>query len=163
MKFINLRYIKKKIMCLLIDFFMKKKKFFIFFIIGIIVSIFNLFLIFVFVSILNFDKKLIAPSFSLEISIILSFFLNDNFTFKSKKMIGFKKQNFFFKLFKFHLAALSGFILNLIIYNIVLVIVNNILFIDFIFKYDYIIAQIVAMSLVVFWNYFINSRWTWKN
>ncbi|MEM3374628.1 MAG: GtrA family protein, partial [Candidatus Woesearchaeota archaeon] len=125
-----------------------------FFIVGFFVSVFNLIVLYFLVSIFNLDKKILAPAIALELSILLSFFLNNKFTFKNAK-----KQNILLRLGKFHLAAMSGFILNLTIYNLILRYLHFNLFFG---HYDYLFAQAITIFIVFFWNYFVNSRWTWK-
>lgn len=122
--------------------------------IGIISSIFDLGLLFFLVEHFRLGKTFIAPSVALETTIFLSFFLNSRFTFKDSR-----KENFFYRFGKFHLAALSGFTLNLIIYNLFLKYANLSFFVG---KYDYILSQILTMCIVTFWNFYINYAWTWK-
>jgi dolichol-phosphate mannosyltransferase len=110
-------------------------------------------MLFLLVDIINLDKKIIAPCIALEIAIIVSFILHDNITFKKSKNSKIIK-----RFSKFHVAALSGFLLNLIIYNIILKYGGLALILG---KMDYLASQMIAVFIVVFWNYFINSRWTW--
>ncbi len=129
------------------------KKVILFLTIGAIVSSLNLIFLYFFVDKLHLEKRILSPSLSLEICTIISFLLNDKFTFQSKD------KRFLPKFLKFHLASLSGFILNIIIYNAFLQYAGFSLIIG---KYDYLLAQFLTVFIVVFWNYYINSRWTWK-
>jgi dolichol-phosphate mannosyltransferase len=138
---------------LIMNILKKYREFTTFLIVGTIVSVINLVLLYVFVDLVHLEKRFLSPSLALEISILISFALNDKFTFRSKN------KKFGVKLAKFHLAAISGFLLNLTIYNILLQYVPLNLIAG---RFDYLLAQMVAILIVVFWNYFINSRWTWK-
>jgi len=131
----------------------KKKQFLTFVAVGAICTLVNLVMLFFLVDIINLDKKIIAPSIALEFSIVVSFILNDNITFRKSK-----NEKILKRISKFHLAALSGFLLNLIIYNILLKYGGLALLLG---NMDYIASQMVAVFIVVFWNYFVNSRWTW--
>ncbi|MFH0875433.1 MAG: glycosyltransferase family 2 protein [archaeon] len=130
------------------------KTFILFVIVGAICTLVNLGALFVLVDLLGLDKKILAPAIALEISIIASFILNDTFTFKHEN-----KSRLPVRIGKFHIAALSGFVINLLLYNLFLRYLGLSAIIG---KYDYLGAQLIAVLIVTFWNYFINSRWTWK-
>jgi dolichol-phosphate mannosyltransferase len=113
----------------------------------------NLGILFVLVEIAGLDKKLAAPSISLEVSIIYNFLMNNLWTFRDSK----NKSHFLIKLLKFNLVSLIGFCLNLLIYNAVLHIGLYKIF----GARDYLPCQLTAIFVVMFWNYFMNKRWTW--
>lgn len=120
---------------------------------GIIV---NLGMLFVLVEVFGLSKILLAPILAVEASIIWNFMLNNFWTFKHSK----NTDHFLKKLMKFHLIAFSGMALNLAIYNAVLFMVP----LHTVFgRYDYLPAQFVAICFVFLWNYFVNSRWTWRS
>ena len=86
----------------MLDFFIKRKdKVLNFFIIGVILTILNLSLIYFFIEVLLFNTTFlenIANIIAIEIGIILSFFLNRKFTWKSSK----NNDYIFTQLIKFH-------------------------------------------------------------
>ncbi|MBD3203441.1 glycosyltransferase [Candidatus Woesearchaeota archaeon] len=145
----------------MIEFFMnvfklRKKiilKFLTFCTVGAVVSVFNMVLLFVFVDLINLEKRIVSPLIAAELSFILSFILNSIFTFKGKH-----DSSLLSRFGKFHVAAITGMVLNLIIYNLFLRFAN---FDAIVGSYDYLLAQFITILIVVFWNFFINHKWTW--
>ncbi len=83
--------------------------------IGISLAIINLFLIYFFIEILNFNTYLLenlANAIVIEIGVILSFLLNRHFTWSAKKNV----DTFFNLLLKFHYAVGFTAILRLFIF-----------------------------------------------
>ena len=87
-----------------------------------------------------------------EVAIANNFFWNDRWTFKdiSNKQKASKKR--LIRFIKFNLICLSGLILNILLLNIF----YNLLGIN---QY---IANIMAIALVTFWNYWFNLKLSWR-
>ncbi|NTV23382.1 MAG: glycosyltransferase family 2 protein [Nanoarchaeota archaeon] len=131
------------------------KRFIKFAITGATGTVVNLGILFMLVEKLSIERRLIAPSIALEVSIIWNFFLNNYWTFKDTG----KKSSFPAKLAKFHITALAGFFLNLVIYNACLQIT---LLSSLLGRYDFLAAQFIAILIVMSWNYVVNVKWTWR-
>ena len=102
----------------MINFFIdRKEKFIKFFIIGLLLTILNLFLIYFFIEVLLFNTKFlenIANVITIEIGIILSFILNRNWTWKNVSSNS--QKNIFLQLIKFHTVVGFTVILRIILF-----------------------------------------------
>ena len=87
-----------------------------------------------------------------EIAIANNFFWNDRWTFKDISSKQKSKQKRLIRFLKFDLICLSGLILNILLLNIF----YNLLGIN-----EYI-ANIMAIALVTFWNYWFNLKLSWR-
>ena len=83
-----------------------------------------------------------------EISIIYNFFLNHFWTFRKSK----NKDRIFKKMLKFHLVAITSVIIN-----------NAVLFgLHTWFGVVDVLAKLIGILIAFLWNYFANSKWTWR-
>lgn len=106
----------------------------------------------------RFTRSLII---SAEVAIINNFFWNDLWTFAdiSRKQSGRKQR--IKRFFKFNLVCLTGLILQALIANIVFnLFYLNALISEFI--HIDILAKLVAIILVTFWNFWFNSKLNWR-
>jgi dolichol-phosphate mannosyltransferase len=89
---------------------------------------------------------------SAEIAIVNNFFWNDIWTFGdiSQQQKGFKKQ--VKRFLKFQIICLAGLILNVLIVNIL----YNI------FGVNEFIAKLIAIALVMVWNFWFNLKLSWR-
>jgi dolichol-phosphate mannosyltransferase len=90
--------------------------------------------------------------FASEIAIINNFLWNDLWTFRdlSSGQQGTRKR--LQRFLKFNLICLSGVIINTVIVNLLF----NI------FQLDQYLAKIIAIAIVTFWNFWFNSKLSWR-
>lgn len=93
---------------------------------------------------------LISAAISIETSIISNFVLNDIFTFHDRHQSGYGL--FCKRLTRFNLVSLVGLGINMGI----LWILTDILGIF------YLASNLVGIAAATFWNYLVNTWWTWK-
>jgi len=84
-----------------------------------------------------------ASTVGFLISAIINYLLNYSFTFRSQVP-------HFKALTRFIFVALSGLILNGVLMRISLDLLTM----------HYVLAQIISISCVIFWNFFVNRKWT---
>jgi dolichol-phosphate mannosyltransferase len=92
----------------------------------------------------------VSSAIAIETSIITNFLLNNYFTFKGRNEPG--ARPFFQRLLKFNLISLVGLGINLGLLS---------LFTD-VFGIYYLISNIIAIIIVMLWNYLLNTWWTWR-
>ncbi len=98
---------------------------------------------------------LIANSISFTAGLINNFTFNRLWTFNDVAQSNWKKQ-----LVQFTAVSLVGLILN----NIIVLSLENVFGIIFGQpEWGYLPAKVIATGVVVFWNYFANRTWTFKN
>lgn len=93
-------------------------------------------------------SKIIAA----EISIINNFTWNDIWTFGDVSSQQNSWHQRWLRLIKFNAVCLLGLILNVLILNLM----SNVL------KLNYLIANLVAIAVVTFWNFWINLKLNWR-
>ena len=93
---------------------------------------------------------ILAQAISVEASIISNFSLNDYFTFADRRTS--KNKSFINRLLRFNLVSLIGYGLNLGIFA---------LFTRVFHVYD-IISLLIAIVIVMIWNYILSIVWTWR-
>ncbi len=93
-------------------------------------------------------SKIIAA----EISIINNFAWNDIWTFGDVSSQQNSWHQRWLRLIKFNAVCLLGLILNVLILNLM----SNVL------KLNYLIANLVAIAVVTFWNFWINLKLNWR-
>ncbi|MBD2104184.1 glycosyltransferase [Leptolyngbya sp. FACHB-261] len=93
-------------------------------------------------------SKIIAAEFA----IINNFLWNDRWTFGdiSSQQRGWRKR--FKRLLKFNLVCLIGLGLNVVLLNVLF---NSL-------KVNYLVANLLAIAAVTIWNFWINSRLSWR-
>ncbi len=93
-------------------------------------------------------SKIIAA----EIAIINNFIWNDAWTFgdMSRQQSGWRKRGL--RLLKFNLVCLLGLSLNVLLLNLLF----NIL------EINYLLANLLAIAAVTFWNFWINLKLSWR-
>jgi len=94
---------------------------------------------------------LISAVFSIEVSIISNFLLNDIWTFKDRRSYGAKK--WIERLIKFNLISSPAFPMQISVMGLLK---------EFFGMY-YLLAALIGIFVVFVWNFFANSFWTWKN
>ncbi len=112
--------------------------------IGIIINLFTLY------SLVEFLKTnyLIASAIAIELSIINNFFLNNYWTFESRKI----KTSVINLFLKFNLVSLIALSANVLVMHIL---VNM--------NYWYILAQFIGILVAFLINFIINNKWVFKN
>lgn len=123
----------------------KTQKFILFCFVGAISVFIDLSLLYIGVSILHWYLYIVA-TFSFSVSSINGYFLNRKLTFKDSSKVN------FVQYLKFFLISAIGLGLTLILLYIF----------THIFLFYYLYAKIITIVLVVFWNYFANTLWTFK-
>ncbi|RDB35673.1 MAG: glycosyltransferase family 2 protein [Spirobacillus cienkowskii] len=96
----------------------------------------------------DFDHSL-SLALSIEMSLLSNFFLNNYWTFKTKKLVGFKK--LLRGLILFHAICLSGALINHAI---------GIKLLEF--GINIYLSNSIGYLLAAIWNYIINVNITWK-
>jgi len=94
-------------------------------------------------------SKIIAAEFA----IINNFIWNDRWTFKDFSQFGQGKLHTLKRLLKFNLICLAGLFINVVILNLI---------VNFIFPNPYI-ANLSAIALTTFWNFWLNYKLNWGN
>jgi dolichol-phosphate mannosyltransferase len=93
----------------------------------------------------------ISDAIAIELSIISNFYFNDKYTFsKQSKNIG--KSSKINDFWKFNLGVFAGSILSLSIFTVL-------------FKsahVNYLVADLLAILISFFWNYWISIKYVWK-
>jgi len=92
------------------------------------------------------QNPVIASSLGAVSGALVNYYLNYRFTFKSDKS---HKD----AIIKFMLVTLVGFMINLVI----IYLFNSILMVN------YLVAQVIATTVVLITNYSANRAWTFKN
>ena len=87
-----------------------------------------------------------------EVAIVNNFLWNDAWTFgdMSRQQRGWRRR--LRRFLKFNLVCLMGLILNVLILNLLF----NV------FKINYLLANLIAIALVTFWNFWINLKLSWR-
>ncbi len=95
-------------------------------------------------------SKIIAA----EVAIFNNFWWNDRWTFSdlSKRQTGFRRR--LERFLKFNLICLMGLILNVLILNLLF----NVVFAG---QHRYL-ANLIAIGLVTFWNFWLNTKLNWR-
>jgi dolichol-phosphate mannosyltransferase len=93
-------------------------------------------------------SKIIAA----EIAILNNFIWNDFWTFRDTSSKQYDWQQFCLRAVKFNFICLIGLFLNVLILNIL----SNRLAIN------YLIADLVAIAIVTFWNFWLNLKLNWR-
>lgn len=94
---------------------------------------------------------IISSMISIETSIITNFFFNDTWTWKSVTSNGIRER--LWRGLQFNLICALGAIINMIIlYSLT----------EFLNIY-YLISNIIGITVVVFWNFYVNDKVTWKH
>jgi putative flippase GtrA len=124
----------------------KKRRLFLgYFIIGGVATIIDMGLLFIFVEYFKI-WYIYSSIMSFMIAAIFNFSMNKYFNFRNKS------NKIFVQFVMFALVALVGVILNTILLYIL---------VEFV-KLWYMIAKIITAAIVLFWNYNINKRFTFK-
>lgn len=89
---------------------------------------------------------LLAATLSFSVASINGYVLNQKFTFKNEKNVSFSQYLMFLTV------SLAGLGLTLALLHMLTNIVGL----------HYLIAKIITIAIVVFWNYFANTLWTFK-
>lgn len=96
---------------------------------------------------------LVANSISFTLAVLSNFTWNRLWTFPESR-----DRPIFRQLGQFAIVNLIGLAIN----NLVLWVVFNVLSKFIPDPWDYNLAKIAAIGVVLFWNYFINRKWTYK-
>ncbi|MCL2679217.1 MAG: glycosyltransferase family 2 protein [Dehalococcoidia bacterium] len=97
----------------------------------------------------NWDIRL-ALLIAIEISIVSNYLLNNYFTFADRHKPGLK--HFLANFLRFNLFSLPGAALNWVT-TVMLTNTGNL---------SYLVFNMVGIAAAMMWNFFANSRWTWK-
>ncbi len=129
----------------LLNLIYKNKKFVKFSICGFISAIIDIGVLVLLVEFFNI-YVIIANTISFIFAVINSFLLNKYWTFRdnSKKNVN--------QFIKFLFISIVGLILN---YIFILLLIN--------LNVWYIIAKVIVIIIVAFWNFFANNFWTFNN
>jgi dolichol-phosphate mannosyltransferase len=92
----------------------------------------------------------ISAIFGIEASIISNFILNDYFTFHDRRTI--QGKSFPARLLRFNITCLAGAGIQ---YGLLVLCTS-------VFGIHYLISNLIGIAVAFFWNYFVNSLWTWK-
>ncbi len=95
-------------------------------------------------------KETLSVAMSYEISIITNFILNELWTFSDRRTPGLK--SFTMRGLKFNLVSLVGFGINLGVFSLAYKIGGI----------YYILSEVIATAVAMFWNFFSNITWTWR-
>ncbi len=97
---------------------------------------------------------LVANTFSFTVGLLNNFTLNRLWTFEGAENTNWRKQ-----FLQYALVSLIGLTIN----NIILITLENV-FSTLLNQSDwaYLPAKVIATGVVVFWNYFANKFWTFK-
>jgi dolichol-phosphate mannosyltransferase len=107
----------------------------------------------------NFTKPFYAVSFGFELSVLTNYFLNNIWTFKDSKNIGFTKNLLGF--LKFNIVSIIGFLIQVSVWRFTYQIIQT-LFPEYLFNgLDYI-CNMFGIILATAGNYFLNKNFTWK-
>lgn len=124
----------------------KNKRFILFCVVGAISTIIDLFFLYIGVNILGLNL-FISATLSFGIASINGYLLNQRLTFKRSKDASLAQY------IQFMIVSVVGLILTIILlYS----------FTKYLHIY-YIIAKLITVLIVVFWNYFANVFWTFKD
>jgi dolichol-phosphate mannosyltransferase len=93
---------------------------------------------------------IISSAISYETSIITNFVLNDTWTFRDRRSPGMRK--FLYRGLKFNMVSLVGLGIHMAI----------LWFFTEVVGLFYLISAIFAIAGAMFWNFFINTLWTWR-
>ncbi len=136
-------YVKERRVILISHYnFMKAitKQFSRFFIVGAISALIQFSILISFVEFL-FIKPILASTFGYIVGALINYTLNHYFSFKSS--LSHKKA-----LVRFSLNSLFGLFFNLLLMKI------------FLIYYSYILSQILASGVILFWNFLVHRYWT---
>lgn len=100
---------------------------------------------------------LIADLIAIEVSILFNFSLNHYYTFQSNKSSSFKLNTEYLfslakKAIKFNLGAAGGATISFTVFTLLFRLIGL----------QYLVADILAISTAMSWNYFISIRFVWK-
>lgn len=109
----------------------------------------NEFFLWFFTEVLNI-YYLISAIFSIEISIIFVFLLNEFFVFKEFRAPGMSK--FFERMIKANTARIGGMLVNL----------GTLYFLVEFFSTYYLVSNLLGIFLAFVWNYLSSVKWVWK-
>lgn len=98
-----------------------------------------------------------ASSVSFLFGVTNGFFWNSRWTFGHIEVVSPRT-----RYIKFVAVNLVGLALNLIFVNSILFVLNGSGHHDTTSKLQFLIAKVGACSVVVFWNFFANKKWTFK-
>lgn len=98
---------------------------------------------------LHLDRLLVASMISIEISIITNFILHENWTFKNRSHDG----NTLFRFLKFNLTSIGSPIIQL----------STILLFARVLGLHEQIGLAIGVVIGLFFNYFVNLIWIWKD
>ncbi len=116
------------------------KQFSCFFLVGALSALIQFSILISFVEFF-FIKPIFASTLGYIAGALVNYILNHYFTFKSS--LSHKKT-----LVRFTFNSLFGLILNFLLMNILLI------------YYPYILSQILASGVILFWNFLIHRYWT---
>jgi dolichol-phosphate mannosyltransferase len=91
-----------------------------------------------------------GSALAVESSIISNFVLNDIFTFRDRRLPG--RPAYFRRLAKFNLVSLGGLLIN----------TGLLMALTQLAGMDYRLANLIGIAVAFLWNFFINTRWTWR-
>jgi dolichol-phosphate mannosyltransferase len=93
---------------------------------------------------------LVSSAIAIETSIITNYTLNDIFTFRDRRIRGFRF--FLTRMVKFNIVSLVGVGINLgLLY----------LFTE-VFGVYYLVSNLIGIAVAFLWNYLFNNWWTWR-
>ncbi|MBN2422258.1 glycosyltransferase family 2 protein [Candidatus Woesearchaeota archaeon] len=127
--------------------FKSSKKMIKFAIVGFSGVFVNMFFLWFFTESYNLNYMVSSP-IAVEISVIWNFLMNNFWTFKSSNTTS----NFLMKLFKFHITAFTGFLIN---YLILIALTEQ-------FGLYYMFSNLIGIFVAFIWNYLVNVKWTWR-
>jgi dolichol-phosphate mannosyltransferase len=137
----------------------KQKQFIKFLVVGGTGFIINTIGLILFHKFFNIDEA-IAASMGAEIAIISNFFLNNQWTFKHKKI---EKGNRLLKLLQFNLSSLGAIVIQFVVVYLGTTYITPTLLLDpFWEKEVYLVYYIFAVGLGLIYNYLMYSRVIWK-
>lgn len=116
------------------------KQFSCFFVVGAVSALIQFSILISFVEFL-FIKPIFASTFGYIAGALINYTLNHYFTFKST--LSHKKS-----LVRFSVNSLFGILLNFSLMKILLI------------YYTYVLSQILASGVILFWNFLIHRYWT---
>ncbi len=107
-----------------------------------------------------------AYAFSVEISIITNFLLNDLWTFRDRR----SASPFTIRFYRFHMVSFVGFginwgafaLINWMLHKSGLVLLGNFEMLGRTRNIDDLIAACIGIGAAMSWNFAANLLWTWK-
>lgn len=119
-----------------------------FVVVGVSCLIFAEGLLYVLIDILH-SNEIVAVIIATELSVLLNFYMNDNWTFKKSKNLG---GSFLSRLIKFHVSRIASVLVNIGLFALF----------NQIFMIHYLLANFFAVLIAFAINFITSILWVWR-